>query len=198
MSTLSDTEQLRSEHAALLQAYGRIQADCSLRLRRQAEQIASLEHALFQTRIAVVLRDTRMAWADEECQALRNDAGLPRRKTLARQVENLIERIRSLTRQRQGGRAVLCVGGDGNTEGLARQLVESTGGRFLKHEGEDDALEASLRAADLVICQTGCISHDAYWLVRDHCKRTGKQCVLVDSPQALAVIRPPERHRPKP
>ena len=50
---------------------------------------------------------------------------------------------------------------------------------------EGAALEASLRAADLVICQTGCISHDAYWRVQDHCKRTGKQCVLVDQPQAL-------------
>ncbi|OZI71225.1 DUF2325 domain-containing protein [Bordetella genomosp. 12] len=195
MSTLSDTEQLRSEHAALLQAYGRIQADCSLRLRRQAERIDHLENALFQTRLAVVLRDTRMAWAEADQQALREAAQLPRRKTLARQVEQLMERVRTLARQRNGGsRAVLCVGSDGNTVGLARQLVESTGGRFLTHEGEEEALEASLRAADLVICQTGCISHDAYWRVRDHCKRTGKQCVLVDSPEA--VIQPPTSRKP--
>ena len=43
---------------------------------------------------------------------------------------------------------------------------------------------ASLAAADLVICQTGCISHDAYWRVQDHCRRTGKPCILVD--QSLA------------
>lgn len=195
MSMLSDTEQLRSEHAALLQAYGRIQADCSLRLRRQAERIALLENALFQARLAVVLRDTRLAWDDADRQTLREAAQLPRRKTLARQVEQLMERVRTLARQRSGGgRAVLCVGGDGNTAGLARQLVESAGGRFLTHEGEEAALEASLRAADLVICQTGCISHDAYWRVRDHCKRTGKQCVLVDSP--VAVVQPPASRKP--
>ncbi|MDM0012301.1 DUF2325 domain-containing protein [Variovorax sp. J22P168] len=42
-----------------------------------------------------------------------------------------------------------------------------------------EALEADLRDADLVICQTGCISHGAYWLVEDHCRRTGKRCVQI-------------------
>ena len=67
--------------------------------------------------------------------------------------------------------------------------------------GEGDAiggadLDASLAAADLVICQTGCISHDEYWRVQDHCRRTGKPCILVDQPlavreaQALAALRP--------
>ena len=45
-------------------------------------------------------------------------------------------------------------------------------------------LEASLVAADLVICQTGCLSHGAYWRVQDHCRRTGKACVLVEQPDA--------------
>jgi hypothetical protein len=39
---------------------------------------------------------------------------------------------------------------------------------------------SNLAAADLVICQTGCISHDDYWRVQDHCRRTGKPCILVD------------------
>lgn len=63
------------------------------------------------------------------------------------------------------------------------------GGQFLHHDEldtKDDAtLEASLRAADLVICQTGCLSHNAYWRVQDHCKRTGKPCVLID--QAIST-----------
>lgn len=58
----------------------------------------------------------------------------------------------------------------------------------LAFEREDRAaLEDVLVAADLVICQTGCVSHDAYWRVQDHCKRTGKQCVLVDQPTAIKV-----------
>ena len=67
--------------------------------------------------------------------------------------------------------------------------------------GEGDAigsadLDASLAAADLVICQTGCISHDDYWRVQDHCRRTGKPCILVDQPlavreaEALAAVQP--------
>lgn len=49
--------------------------------------------------------------------------------------------------------------------------------------------EASLRAADFVICQTGCVGHDDYWRVQDHCRRTGKPCVLVDQPQVVHVMR---------
>lgn len=96
-------------------------------------------------------------------------------------------------------KSVLCVGQDmglaADGANAARQAIEQAGGRFLHHAGGDDgvddvaALEASLVAADLVICQTGCVSHDAYWRVHDHCQRTGKQCVLVDQPQAMLFVR---------
>ncbi|KAB8060871.1 DUF2325 domain-containing protein [Janthinobacterium sp. FT14W] len=100
-------------------------------------------------------------------------------------------------------KAVLYVGNYLNEEAgqnahganVAQQAIEQAGGRFLHHAGGDAgaddaaALEAGLVAADLVICQTGCVSHDAYWRVHDHCKRTGKQCVLVDQPQAMHFVR---------
>jgi hypothetical protein len=89
--------------------------------------------------------------------------------------------------------AVLCVGGRPAVVPVYRQLIERTGGRFLHHDGgEEDAvakLDASLAAADLVICQTGCISHDAYWRVKDHCKRHGKRCVFVDKPSVSSLQR---------
>lgn len=50
---------------------------------------------------------------------------------------------------------------------------------------DPQALEASLVAADWVICQTGCLGHNDYWRVQDHCKRTGKACVMVEQPQVL-------------
>ena len=50
-------------------------------------------------------------------------------------------------------------------------------------------LEASLEAADLVICQTGCMSHGDYWRVQDHCKRTGKLCMQVDQPDGVQIVR---------
>jgi hypothetical protein len=37
-----------------------------------------------------------------------------------------------------------------------------------------------------VICQTGCISHSAYWRVKDYCKRNGKRCVFIDNPASPA------------
>lgn len=90
-------------------------------------------------------------------------------------------------------RAVLCVGGRPASVPVYRRLIERTGGRFLHHDGgeEDSAarLDSTLAAADLVICQTGCISHDAYWRVKDHCKRTGKRCVFVDTPSRAGLER---------
>jgi hypothetical protein len=89
--------------------------------------------------------------------------------------------------------AVLCVGGRPASVPIYRQLIEGTGGRFLHHDGGDEdnpaKLDATLAAADLVICQTGCISHDAYWRVKDHCKRTGKRCVFVESPSSAGLKR---------
>lgn len=89
--------------------------------------------------------------------------------------------------------AVLCVGGRSAAVPLYRHVVERGGGRFLHHDGgEEDhilKLDSTLAAADMVICQTGCISHDAYWRVKDHCKRTGKRCLFVDSPSRTALER---------
>ena len=145
--------------------------------------------------------------------------GLPRRRALARRGEALVERIQRLMRERLGWqvragaaspaaqtgptaapvaadlhrKSVLCVGPDAGDAGVAQRLVEDAGGQFLHHGGSDqddaEALEASLVAADLVICQTGCVGHGAYWRVQDHCRRTGKQCVLVDRPQAIEWMR---------
>lgn len=90
-------------------------------------------------------------------------------------------------------RAILCVGGRPASVPAYRQLVERTGGRFLHHDGgvEDNAsrLDTTLSAADLVICQTGCISHSAYWRVKDHCKRTGKRCIFVVNPSSAGLAR---------
>lgn len=89
--------------------------------------------------------------------------------------------------------AVLCVGGRPASVPVYRQLIEDTGGRFLHHDGgEEDSeakLDATLAAADLVICQAGCVSHNAYWRVKDHCKRTGKRCVFVETPSSAGIKR---------
>ncbi|MFN3790874.1 DUF2325 domain-containing protein [Massilia sp.] len=90
-------------------------------------------------------------------------------------------------------RSVLCVGGRSGSVPVYRNVVERVGAQFAHHDGglEDSAgqLDASLAAADLVICQTGCISHHAYWRVKDHCKRTGKRCIFVDNPSVSSLVR---------
>ena len=88
---------------------------------------------------------------------------------------------------------ILCVGGRDGSLSRYRAIVEQGGGRFAHHDGgteqRADALDANLAAADLVICQTGCISHHAYWRVKDYCKRTGKRCVFLDNPSATSFTR---------
>jgi hypothetical protein len=90
-------------------------------------------------------------------------------------------------------RNVLCVGGRSGNVASYRALVEQVGGQFAHHDGglEDNVarLESSMAQADLVICQTGCISHSAYWRVKDYCKRTGKRCVFVDNPSVSSLAR---------
>ncbi|QJC57136.1 hypothetical protein HC248_02452 [Polaromonas vacuolata] len=90
-------------------------------------------------------------------------------------------------------KTVLCVGGRSGSIANYRDVIEKVGGRFAHHDGgiEDrsNILDASLAAADLVICQTGCISHNAYWKVKDFCKRTGKRCVFVENPSVSSLTR---------
>ncbi len=90
-------------------------------------------------------------------------------------------------------RVVLCVGGRAGSVPQYRQAVEGCGAQFLHHDGGSEhkpgQLEPQLAAADLVICQTGCISHDAYWRVKDHCKRHHKRCVFVETPSRSAFER---------
>lgn len=88
---------------------------------------------------------------------------------------------------------VLCVGGRNANLSSYRSLIEQTGGKFAHHDGGLEhscaLLDTSLAAADLVICQTGCISHNAYWRVKDFCKRTGKRCVFVANPSVSSLAR---------
>jgi hypothetical protein len=88
---------------------------------------------------------------------------------------------------------ILCVGGRSGNIASYRDLIERVGGRFAHHDGgmEDspNLLDSNLAAADLVICQTGCISHNAYWRVKEFCKRTGKRCVFIENPSVSSLAR---------
>lgn len=121
-----------------------------------------------------------------------------RARQLALEVE--VWRARSQSAQHEAeppaclrDKNVLCVGGRPASVPVYRELIECSGARFLHHDGGEEnssaQLEVSLAAADLVICQTGCVSHGAYWRVKDYCKRSGKQCVFVEKPSASSLAR---------
>jgi hypothetical protein len=91
------------------------------------------------------------------------------------------------------GRCVLCVGGrSGLVEGY-RKAVEQRGGRFLHHDGGQEEslqrIDAAIANADAVVCQTGCVSHSAYWRMKEACKKLGKPCVFVQSPGVGSFAR---------
>jgi len=91
------------------------------------------------------------------------------------------------------GKCVLCVGGRAGAVDAYRQVIEQRGGRFLHHDGglEESLhrIDAALAAADLVICQAGCISHNAYWRVKEQCKRSGKRCIYMKSAGVSGLSR---------
>jgi len=184
----------------LCRQMGEAQQRCSAALAMQAAEIERLQAEVVRLRGALMVRDTRLAMAgDALAQARAAIPGLPRRQTMARHIGALAERIATLSRECLRWRlaAQADTGAVGNLEqgratvtlpmdALARPrslrlpVVVETAPDI--HAGA--AFDASLAAADLVICQTGCISHDAYWRVQDHCRRTGKPCILVDPPLA--------------
>ncbi len=190
------------EHAVLLRAYARVQERCSRLLVEQAARVERLEAQIVRLRGALVARDSAIAIVREELAARAATGG-----ALPKRLNNLLSpgsrrHLNAQPHQHPSPvpadlreKAVLCIGQEDEAPSLARQLVEIAGGRYLHHDGgdhaDDPALEASLRAADLVICQTGCVSHGAYWRVQDHCRRTGKTCVLVGAPQPMLFVRHP-------
>jgi len=145
-------------------------AELARRVQEQAERIAELERQLRAQQLAE-LRPASAAASAETVAATPVAAPPPV----------------------LGDRAVLCVGGRPASVPLYRHIVERSGGRFLHHDGGEEhgvqRLDATLSAADLVICQTGCVSHDAYWRVKEHCKRHGKRCVFIENPGSASLKR---------
>ncbi len=141
----------------------------------------------------------RLQEQTERAQALQRElnrlqqAGTPQPQPVTALPESPSEPPVEPARPQLEQRVVLCVGGRSGTVPLYRRAVEDCGAQFLHHDGGAEhkpaQLEPQLAAADLVICQTGCISHDAYWRVKDHCKRHNKRCLFVETPSRSAFER---------
>jgi hypothetical protein len=164
-------------------------------------QIDELRHAVpdlaSRERLAAKLDDAmqRLAARERVVAQLREQlAAADRLRELAdRPPAPVIEAAATAPPAQLADKTILCVGGRNASVASYRCMTEETGARFAHHDGGQeqgsDALEANLAAADLVICQTGCISHNAYWRVKEHCKRTGKRCVFVENPSSTSFSR---------
>jgi hypothetical protein len=166
--------QLRAELARLQQAVPELETR-----ERLAERVAQME--LREQALRAQLAELKAARATIAPAPL----AAPAAETTPETTEPAPVRLEN--------RAVLCVGGRSSSIPIYRTMIERVGAQFAHHDGglEDSSsqLDASLAAADLVICQTGCISHSAYWRVKDHCKRHGKRCVFVDNPSMSSLVR---------
>jgi hypothetical protein len=91
------------------------------------------------------------------------------------------------------GRKVLCVGGIPSARQRFRAMLEAAGARFDYHDGgiEHSAarLESQLQAADVVVCHSGCLNHEAYQRIKGHCHRVGKPCVYLARPSISTFAR---------
>ncbi len=179
-------EELRAEVRSELQAELRAEHDAERRA--LAAQLAARDDQLLALRGQLMVRDTALELLREELAELRRQVpGLAGRQELVRLLDIQAERIVALERERNAAlwraereslRAREAAAGPGTVAILSADLVAAL-------PGEAQLTEA-LAAADLVLCQTGCLSHDDYWRVQDYCARSGKRCLLLAKEDAAA------------
>lgn len=197
----AEIEALRREKAQAEAGYRQQLADLQAVLAHRENQATELRDELSALRQTIPDLARHRSLTAQNQEAHRENALL--RKRLAEQDKELA-RLREFARYAEetlsslaqedaaqaelpardlGGKCVLCVGGRAGAVHSYREVVEQSGGRFLHHDGglEESLhrIEGVVAAADVVICQAGCISHNAYWRVKDLCKRSGKPCMFV-------------------
>ncbi|TXG78725.1 MAG: DUF2325 domain-containing protein [Rhodocyclaceae bacterium] len=94
-------------------------------------------------------------------------------------------------------RCVLCVGGRTSLLTQYRELAGRVGIRLLHHDGGQEEslsrLPEMIHGADAVVCPTDCVSHSAYYHLKNQCKRIGKPVLFFKgasvSSFALAMTR---------
>lgn len=183
-------EELRAELRAELQAELQAEHDAEHDAERRAleARLAARDDQLLALRGQLMVRDTALDLLREELAELRRQVpGLAGRQELVRLLDIQAERIVALERERNAAlwraereslRAREAAAGPGTVAILSADLVAA-----LPDEAQ---LTEALAAADLVLCQTGCLSHDDYWRVQDYCARSGKRCLLLAKDDAPA------------
>lgn len=183
---IQDAMRLQQEQSVMVAHLARVQSRCSTLIQQQAAEIAALKAQTMRLHAAVIARDSALAWAAQDRAALEAAIpDLPQRATLARRVQDLSQRLQELMREK----FMPLVTAPTRSPQTMQAAEQATPQALPADTSDIAALEASIVAADLVICQTGCLSHGAYWRVQDHCKRTGKTCMLVAQPASVRIVR---------
>lgn len=61
---------------------------------------------------------------------------------------------------------------------IARTLVQAVQPQIAAERDALERLPELINGADAVLCPTDCVSDTAYYKLKQHCKRTGKPCLL--------------------
>lgn len=158
-------EVLTHENRTLAWAFAKAQERSMLQQADAEAAIQDLQAELMRARAAIIAKDTLIASLRAQLAPSEPDA--------------------PAVRSRNSGRRFLFIGERIEMFSEWRDMAQREGGRFEHLDAEIDnapGFDASLAAADLVICQTGCLSHNAHWRVENHCRRHGKRCFFVDRP----------------
>lgn len=178
--TAHNFDRLANEHVYLLKQYAKVQEYCTELAISHRKQIEQLQAEIMRLRADHMARDTALAWVQEDSGELDTILSEPPKKQV-RYLKVLIARIQALLAMRSSCNKHCKLA---NTSLLSAKQEATQQDNALPEK----ILAASLHAADLVICQTGCISHNAYWRQDNYCKRTGQACMLVDHLKTVDLI----------
>ncbi|WP_288486920.1 DUF2325 domain-containing protein [uncultured Acidovorax sp.] len=156
---------LSQEFLALCRQLGEAQTRCSEVVAAQAAELERLQREVVRLRAAVIVRDTQLELARAALEDARQaqPPGQARRKDMARHIRMLAERVASLSRECLRWRLQAAVQEVSEPAAPPQDEAEAPAAHPMPAHQPPHALDISLAAADMVICQTGCISHDDYW-----------------------------------
>lgn len=193
------------ERPALLRYLARVQQRLSCLVAELQQQVAERDDRLLALQGQRVVQETALLLAREEIAGLRAELvhkparqqARDERQELLRLVDLQARRIESLERERHAAlwrseRAALLDAPEAAPAGaVAPATVAILSADTVAALPDEQRLAAALAAADLVLCQAGCLGHDDYWRVKEYCARSGKRCVLVEPGQALPAAADP-------
>ena len=196
---LGDAERRLADHArdaaTLAQARAALEASAAREL--ELDALTQQIHALERTNVVL---QSRLDERGEELDSLH--AELATVNAALEALQDVLQDPASAAEGEDGepsaleslaGRNVVCVGGRTRLIDRYRRVVEASGGRFSHHDGGQEEslhrIDAIITGADIVLCQSGFVSHAAYWRIKESCKRRRLPCIFLKSAGVTTFVR---------